>query len=160
MLLRGVPRFSDSGLFLGFVGSGIDITEQKRMEHTLQRSAENLRLMVQGGIRPMMVVDRNGLVEAVSEAGAFLLGYGEKELIGRNVADLIVPLSRMEAALQLQEVQQQAPRPLTATLRVLRKGGSSLWATVEVSLVVAGDGVTEKYLAKFQKLDVGLREPF
>jgi PAS domain S-box-containing protein len=159
MLLRGVPRFSGSGQFLGFVGSSVDITEQKRLEHTLQRSAENLRLMVQGGIRPMIVVDRNGMVEAVSEAGAFLLGYGEKELIGRNVADLIVPLSRMEAALQLREVQQQAPRPLTATLRVLRKNGSSLWATVEVSLVVAGDGATEKYLAKFEKLDVGLREP-
>ena len=43
MLERGVPRYSRDGMFLGFVGTCIDIDERKRAEHELARSLERER---------------------------------------------------------------------------------------------------------------------
>jgi PAS domain S-box-containing protein len=43
VLDRGLPRYSKDGLFLGFVGTCIDIDERKRAEHELARSLERER---------------------------------------------------------------------------------------------------------------------
>jgi PAS domain S-box-containing protein len=43
VLDRGMPRYSRDGVFLGFVGSCIDIDERKRAEHELARSLERER---------------------------------------------------------------------------------------------------------------------
>ncbi|HLS86766.1 MAG TPA: PAS domain-containing protein [Burkholderiales bacterium] len=40
---RGVPRFSPDGVFLGFVGSCVDVHERKRCEHELARALERER---------------------------------------------------------------------------------------------------------------------
>src|SRR5690606_11175405 len=40
---RGVPRFSPAGVFLGFVGSCVDVHERKRCEHELARALERER---------------------------------------------------------------------------------------------------------------------
>lgn len=43
VLDRGQPRYSRDGVFIGFVGSVIDIDERKRVEHGLARSLERER---------------------------------------------------------------------------------------------------------------------
>jgi PAS domain S-box-containing protein len=43
VLDRGLPRYSRDGVFLGFVGTCIDIDERKRAEHELARSLERER---------------------------------------------------------------------------------------------------------------------
>jgi PAS domain S-box-containing protein len=40
----GVPRFSRSGTFLGYVGSCVDVTDQRTAEQALRHSEEQLRL--------------------------------------------------------------------------------------------------------------------
>ncbi|NMG22671.1 hybrid sensor histidine kinase/response regulator, partial [Brasilonema bromeliae SPC951] len=40
----GIPRFHSNGSFAGYIGSGIDITEQKQMLQALQDSEARLRL--------------------------------------------------------------------------------------------------------------------
>ncbi|MCI4624362.1 MAG: PAS domain S-box protein [Candidatus Magnetoovum sp. WYHC-5] len=43
-LNTGVPRFDKSGLFVGFIGSAIDITDRKNIEKQLLESRERLKL--------------------------------------------------------------------------------------------------------------------
>jgi PAS domain S-box-containing protein len=43
VLDRGIPRYSKDGVFVGFVGTCIDIDERKRAEHELARSLERER---------------------------------------------------------------------------------------------------------------------
>jgi PAS domain S-box-containing protein len=43
MLDRGAPRYSKDGVFVGFIGTCIDIDERKRAEHELARSLERER---------------------------------------------------------------------------------------------------------------------
>ena len=45
----GVPRLSDTGGLLGYVGSAIDITDMKNAEQTLREKEERLRLALDGG---------------------------------------------------------------------------------------------------------------
>lgn len=46
VLDTGVPRFQADGSFDGYIGSCIDITEQKRVEETLRDREERLRLLL------------------------------------------------------------------------------------------------------------------
>ncbi len=45
VLDRGVPRYSKDGLFLGFVGTCVDIDARKRAEHELARALERERTL-------------------------------------------------------------------------------------------------------------------
>jgi PAS domain S-box-containing protein len=46
ILETGVPRFESDGTFEGYIGSCIDITEQKRVEETLREQEERLHLLL------------------------------------------------------------------------------------------------------------------
>jgi PAS domain S-box-containing protein len=47
ILDRGVPRYSPSGEFLGYIGSAIDVTDRRLHEAALQRSEERYREVVE-----------------------------------------------------------------------------------------------------------------
>lgn len=52
---QGVPRQNDSGEFMGYIGAGMDIDEQKRVELALRQSQEELRRM---GLREELVLEQ------------------------------------------------------------------------------------------------------
>jgi len=149
----GAPRFSGSGEFLGHVGSSPDITEQKHAADALRASVENLRLMVNHTSDAMMVIDSDGRIEALSSLGSRLLGYEEGELLGKPIGQPAETFSRLEASLTMENLRKGAPRPMTSSLRVKTKGGQAQWMSVTGTVVNLGmQG--EKYLVKFQKLDL------
>ena len=49
ILDNGVPRFDEQGVFLGYIGSCIDITELKQLNQELTESQQRLKLALDGG---------------------------------------------------------------------------------------------------------------
>src|SRR6185436_13208115 len=83
VLDRGLPRYSRDGVFLGFVGSCIDIDERKRAEHELARSLERERKLriateeasrLKDGFLASVLSDLQSPVQAIATWAAHLRG--------------------------------------------------------------------------------------
>jgi two-component system sensor kinase FixL len=82
VLDTGTPRFDTDGVFVGYIGSCIDMTEQKRTE-------EKFRLVLDGAPSAIIMVDSAGMISFANAPAATVFGYSHSELIGCNIETLI-----------------------------------------------------------------------
>ncbi len=80
LLVHRVPRFDSQGHFLGYIGSGVDITERKRTEDQLQLAASVFSNAREG----IMITATDGTILDVNEAFSHITGYARDEVLGRN----------------------------------------------------------------------------
>jgi len=83
------PLQTEDGVW---VSSAIrDVTERKRMEQAVHESEHRYRQLVDSSRGLICAHDMNGVLRYVNAAAADALGYGVEELVGRKMADLLVP---------------------------------------------------------------------
>ena len=69
-----------------------DITEQKKVEHTLQVSEKKYRTMLNASPDGMILIDLDGKITEISEIGLQLFGSESRdEMIGRHIIDFVPP---------------------------------------------------------------------
>jgi two-component system, cell cycle sensor histidine kinase and response regulator CckA len=68
-----------------------DVTEQKKAEQALRASEEKYRELVEDANSIIVRSDKEGKIIFVNEFAQQFFGYGESELVGRNVIGTIVP---------------------------------------------------------------------
>lgn len=89
--LSGTPRFDSSGTFLGYRGTGTDITDQFEAERALRRSEERYRRLVDLSPDGILIHVQDRIVFANPAAVRFLGARESEALVGRNLFDLIDP---------------------------------------------------------------------
>lgn len=72
------------------IGTGWDVTDERRMQRDLRESEEKYRELVERARTIIIRWDLDGTITFVNEYGLELFGYSESEMIGRHVS-LIVP---------------------------------------------------------------------
>jgi PAS domain S-box-containing protein len=82
VLDSGTPHFAPDGEFLGYIGSCIDMTEQKRSE-------EKFRIVLDAAPNAMIMVDSAGAISFANVPAGTVFGYSLDELIGRRIETLI-----------------------------------------------------------------------
>jgi PAS domain S-box-containing protein len=99
------PRFSPAGDFLGMIGVNVDVTERERAEHAVReinrtleervaaRTAERDRLW-SNSQDIQLVLDRDGVIQAVSPAVTRILGWRPEQLVGRSFLEFIADRDR------------------------------------------------------------------
>jgi diguanylate cyclase (GGDEF)-like protein/PAS domain S-box-containing protein len=120
----GVPRFDEQGRFSGYIGSCIDITDRKRIEHGLIRESEKNLALLHNASDGVAIMDGNANVIEVSESFCAMLGYSREEVMGMNVSRWDCGFSSQEelmAAFQQQFAHQTRSQFQT---RHRRKDGS------------------------------------
>lgn len=86
MEIRGEPYL---------VGTGIDVTEQRkselerqRLREAIQQSAIEWRQTFDSVSTPIVITDANGVVQRLNESAAKLAGLPEAEIIGQNISEI------------------------------------------------------------------------
>jgi PAS domain S-box-containing protein len=84
---HGVPRFARDGMFLGYIGTAIDITERKTAQETLEKERAFLRQVIDVDPNFIFAKDREGRFTLVNQAVADAYGTTVEGLIGKTDAD-------------------------------------------------------------------------
>ena len=68
-----------------------DITERKRIEEALRRSDQLKSTILASALDSIVTIDANGIVLDFNPAAERVFGYSRADILGRNIADLIIP---------------------------------------------------------------------
>ncbi len=80
-----------TGTIVGTLSSGTDVTERNKIEAALERSERKYRELVQGVNSVIFQTDLQGNITFVNKYGLELFGYADAELVGRKLADTLLP---------------------------------------------------------------------
>jgi PAS domain S-box-containing protein len=83
--------FNKDGRLEGFVCTGIDITERKRVEEALRRSEEHFRSLIEAARDIIAVMGADGIISFISPAVEQVLGYRPEEMLGMSAFDFLHP---------------------------------------------------------------------
>ena len=87
ILSHSVPQFSDEGILEGYVGSCLEISEQKASEE----ASAKLAAVVQSSDDAIVTKDLNGIITSWNGGAERIFGYSEKEVLGKPIT-IIIPL--------------------------------------------------------------------
>ena len=85
----GVPLFAEDGAFLGYRGTGSDITERMRVEEELRRAEETKRALLTSSEDAIYLLSRDGIILEVNVAGAKRFNKHVDEMLGRSIYDYL-----------------------------------------------------------------------
>merc|ERR1740117_1125786 len=86
VLLNATLRVDSSGLPIGVIGVGQDITERKNAEQDVIRLALDLQRMIDAANAPILGVDSSGLISEWNKNLANVTGYSKQEVLGMHLA--------------------------------------------------------------------------
>ncbi len=85
------PITNESGEITHFVAVKEDITERMRMEETVRESEVKYRELVENASSIILKMDCDGTITFFNEYAQEFFGYGEEEILGKNIVGSIVP---------------------------------------------------------------------
>ncbi|MDO9214841.1 MAG: PAS domain S-box protein [Methylococcales bacterium] len=85
LLDTGMPRFADDGLFLGYIGSCVDITDRKYSEQALKESELKFKTVANFAYDWEYWVDKDGRVIYISPSCERISGYTAEEFLADNL---------------------------------------------------------------------------
>ena len=123
VLDNGVPRFESSGVFAGYIGSCIDITDVKRAEQelvlnqALRESEEKYHGIVETMTEGVWILDHDDRTTFVNQQMAAMLGYSVEQMVGRHLLDFKDEDARSIALQRLQRRRQGITEQYDSTFR-------------------------------------------
>ena len=112
------------------LGSQIgDFVGRARADEQLRASAERMRALINNSHDVIALLDREGVMEYVSDSVTRTLGYDASELVGRNVFGLIHPEDLAHSRQMFAACLSQPQRPVRMEYRCRHQDGT--WRYVE-----------------------------
>jgi PAS domain S-box-containing protein len=139
-----------------------DITERKRMDFALEESEQRFRILFEKS--PFAIcISRGGIILFMNSSFLKLVGYDdESELIGKNVADLIVPSERDYVLGKITARDEGQEVPNNYELMAMRKDGHLFYIKTELSYIDLPDGQATlsyiKDITESKKAELALKQ--
>jgi PAS domain S-box-containing protein len=157
VLGRAVPRFDAGGGFLGYLGSGLDITgrkhaeiarheeeardraERRAAEEALRMSEQRLRVTYDNAFAGFAELDLDGRVINANARLAEILGYSHAEVLTMSLLSVTDPRDADADAACFRRMAAGEIDSYQLEKRVTRKDGRQLWVALAASLVRDAD---------------------
>ncbi|MEO8232673.1 MAG: PAS domain S-box protein, partial [Ignavibacteriota bacterium] len=88
LLTSKIPLRNSVGEIIGVLGTYIDITERKHAEEEIQKSNEQFKMVWNGSIDGMRIMDENGTIILVNDAFCNMVGLTRNQLEGHHFSVL------------------------------------------------------------------------
>ena len=146
-LMRNVPVRDETGRLVRWYGTAIDIEDRKRAEHALRKSEERWRSVFENSAIGVALTDLDGRFLATNHVYQTIVGYTEEELRALRFLDLTHEDYREANWALVTELLQGKRRQFQIEKKYLRKDGSSIWVSNNVSLVPGTETVPRFIMA-------------
>ena len=156
---HGVPRIGDEGEFEGYVGSCVDITEQRTVEEIRSR----LAAIVESSEDAIISKDFNGIITSWNAGAERIFGYTEQEAVGKSITLIIPQELRSEEAQILKRLRAGVRIEHFETERVT-KDKKRLTVSLTISPVrdasgkMVGASKTARDVTQSREVEMALRE--
>lgn len=117
---------------------GNDVTDKLKAEHSLQKSEELFRALIDHAADGIFMVTDKGIIFDVNRSAAELFGYSKEELLGMTVLDLHPPEARPEAPVLWERLRRD--KSLTDERPMLRKDGTRVLILISRGMLPDASG--------------------
>jgi two-component system sensor kinase FixL len=141
--------FDEAGAPRGFAKIVSDITEQRAIEESMRWRWSHLRSILSTVPDARVIIDDNGLILSFSAAAEALFGYGEDEVLGKNLCLLMPSPNRERHDSYIRRYLQTGEKRIIGQRKVFlaeRKDGTSF--PIELYVGEANNG-TERIFTGF-----------
>jgi len=140
------------GKIIGAINCLHDITVRKRTEKALRESEERSRAVIHQSAAGIAGTDLVGHIIFANEKFCSMLGYKERELVGKTIFEITDPEDLAESKRLFHRIVRKA-EPYQLEKRYRRKDGSNLWVSVSASPLRDVEGKTQSAVSVV--LDIG-----
>lgn len=89
---NAVPLYNKDGEVTGYIGTIADMTERKMAEVNIRNSEETRRLIMSSSLDAIICMSTDGTITVWTPQAEKTFGWKENEIIGKRVADTIIPV--------------------------------------------------------------------
>jgi PAS domain S-box-containing protein len=131
---------TESGQPLSIIGINYDATERKKILEVLRESEERFRGVFEQSFSGIVLCDFKGRILEVNPTFCRMLGYTERELVGRKILDLTHPEDREIERANVMELKEGHLNGFRLEKRFLGQGGRVIWTEIGVSALHDDEG--------------------
>src|SRR6266704_2524309 len=144
---RNVPLRDETGKLVRWYGAAIDIEDRKRAEQALRQSEERWRSVFENSAIGVALTDLNGRFLATNHVYQTIVGYTEQEMGALCFLDVTHEDYREANWVHNTELLEGKRPQFQIEKKYLRKDGSSIWVSNNVSLVPGTERVPRFIMA-------------